>query len=149
MRTRLSLVSPLAAAALYVGAVLPAAAQQAHTPDQPVPVVRHVSALHDPGVRTLAVYRLAAAGDANVPARITVADSAGRLVASYQLRNSRVTTPMDIEVLNRDIMLQGETPAGLLTLQLYRLNDSEAASPVAGRWWIGDQQGALRGRVVR
>ena len=43
----------------------------------------------------------------------------------------------------------GETPSGVLTLQLYGQNDADAAAPVAGRWSRAGQEGSLRGRATR
>jgi len=157
MRAMRSLVSPLAAAvfsaAFSTAVVRPAAAQHTATPGTTArPVIQNAATTVKPAVRTVAVYRFAGTRDAGIPAEVTVADSAGRLVASYRLPGARTARPMEVAVLDTDpgdLVLDGETPSGQLTLQLYGQNDPAAAGSVAGRWWLGGLQGALRGRVVR
>jgi hypothetical protein len=56
---------------------------------------------------------------------------------------------MVVTVLDTDLVLQGETPSGVLTLQLFGQNDAATTDAVAGRWWLGEQKGELRGRAVR
>ena len=77
---------------------------------------------------------------------MTVADSLGALVASFRLPGEPTARPMLVTVLDTDLVLQGETPSGVLTLQLYRQNDSDTTDAVAGRWWLGDREGELRER---
>jgi hypothetical protein len=96
--------------------------------------------------RPVATYHLAAGRDAGLPARVTVSDSAGALVASYQPAAGGAARALAVAVLDTDLVLQGETPTGLLTLVL----DGQAVAPagrVTGRWALGDRGGPLRGRV--
>ena len=55
---------------------------------------------------------------------------------------------MMVEVLGNDLVLQGNTPSGVLTLVLYGQSDG-ATAPLTGRWMLGTEQGELRGRVAR
>jgi hypothetical protein len=70
-------------------------------------------------------------------------------VASYRLARGRGTGPMMVDALATDLMLQGQTPAGLLTLLLYRQNNSDAEDTFVGRWSLGEHGGELRGRTTR
>ena len=137
----------LAAAAALCAAARPAAAQHAAVPDHARPAA-HADA-GAAAVRPLASYRLAAARRAALPAEVTVADSAGALVASYRLPGTADARPMAVTVIGTDVVLQGETPAGVLTLQLYGQNDADAAAPVEGRWSRAGQEGSLHGRATR
>ena len=99
----------------------------------------------DAAPRTVAVYRFDGWRAPGLPAEVTVADSADRLVATYRLRGHRVARPMEVSIVDEDVVLQGETPAGVLTIQLYR--QERAGADVAGRWYVGRQHGELRGRA--
>jgi hypothetical protein len=145
MRPTLSLVLPLAAAALSA-TVHPAAAQSV-TSDQARPAVQYAAPAAAP--RALVSYRFVAPRVAGLPAQVTVADSAGSIVASYRLSGDRAARPMVVTAFETDLVLQGDTPAGVLTLHLYRANDPEATRAVDGHWWLGSRQGTLRGRGER
>jgi hypothetical protein len=150
MRTTLSLLSPLATAVLFAAAVTPASAQHAAAPDHVRPVVGHAAVAAAPApLRTVAVYRFGASREAGLPSQVTVADSAGRLVASYRLPGSVAARPMMVDVLDTDIILQGATPTGMLTIVLYGQNDPVAAGAIDGRWSLGEQHGALRVSAAR
>jgi hypothetical protein len=144
-----SILSPLAATALCVAAVRPAAAQQAAA-DAVRPAIRH--ALATSGTvqpRTLAVYRFGASQVAGMPTQVTVADSAGELVANFRRPGARDAVPMVVDVLGTDITLHGATPSGVLTLVLYGQNDPDASGALVGHWALGTRQGELRGRAER
>jgi hypothetical protein len=141
MRTILSTLSAVALGAVVAS---PVAAQQAVATTAARPVVRSA-----PASRPLAIYRLTGARDGALPATVTVADSAGTLVASYRLPGARDEQPMAVFVLDTDLVLQGETSTGILTLQLVGLNDAEPAGAITGRWWLAGQSGALRVRAAR
>ena len=146
MSTPHSLHFPLAAAALCAAAFSPVAAQQAAAPDYIRPVVELAAVTPGaPILRTVAVYRFPSPRDAGMPAQVTLADSSGQLVAAYRLAGARSVSPMMVEVLNNDLVLQGETPSGVLTLVLYRQAAPEATGAFAGHWLLGDRQGELRG----
>ena len=148
MRASLSLLTPLAVAALCAAA-RPAAAQHTafSTEVRPAVQVSDANAADEP--RTVASYRIAATRRVGLPAEVTVADAKGTLVASYRLPGAALTHPMVVTVIDTDLVLQGETPSGVLTLQLYKQNDADAAAPVSGRWSLGGQRGELRARATR
>jgi hypothetical protein len=150
MRLIRSILSPLAATALCAAAVRPAAAQRAATTEYVRPAVRHAASTPDTvQLRTLAVYRFGASQLAGMPSQVTVADSAGELVATFRRPNTRDSVPMVVDVLGTDITLHGATPSGVLTLVLYGQNDPDASRTLVGRWTLGDRQGELRGRAER
>ena len=98
--------------------------------------------------RTLAEYRFASTRGADLPARVTVADSAGVLMASFHLPGDRDARPMLIVALEQGLVLQGQTPNGVLTIELFGQSDP-AKGWFDGRWKLGAQEGRLRGRVTR
>jgi len=83
------------------------------------------------------------------PSRVTVADSAGTIVASATLNGQPSQLPMTVTIINSDLVLQGQTPEGVLTLQLSRQNEGDETIPANGRWMIGKVEGTLRGRVAK
>ncbi len=97
---------------------------------------------------TVAVYRFGNGNSAGLPAQVSIADSAGTLVASFRLANG-VSRPMSIAIADNDILLQGATVSGLLTLVLYEQNDYVTPGAVIGRWRLGDREGGLRGQASR
>lgn len=150
MRATLSYVLPLAAAALL--AATPAAAQRAASQRAAArPVAPDLATAGT--VRPVATYQLRSTHTTRLPEHITVADSAGGLVAHYRLPGDRTTYPMLVVVMGSDLVLQGETPAGILTLELFDANDSREASarPAAaqGRWHVDAQHGVLQSRPGR
>lgn len=145
MRATFSLLA-LAATAATSAVATPAAAQQpARTPV-------HLAAARTPSSgaepRTVAVYRLVSFHASGMPSQVVIADSAGRLVAAYRLHDESRSYPMMVDVSGAGLVLQGETPDGMLTLYLY-----DPSTPSEGRadghWWLGEQEGELRGRVLR
>ena len=147
MRSTFVIALSLAAASL---ASAPAAnAQRAVAARTVAPEVAPAAA-----VRPVATYRLlASANDRTLPEHITVSDSAGALVASYRLANDNTTYPMLVVALGTDLVLQGETRAGVLTLEIFDGNTSPDATPkdatTTGRWHLAGRQGELRTRATR
>jgi hypothetical protein len=137
MPTTFSRVSPLAAVALAAALARPAAAQPA------------VAVSSEAAPRTIATYRFTGARDGTMPTQVTIADSSGVLLASFRLPGDRAARPMAIDLTDSDLVLQGETPAGVLTLRFYQPADAASKGLVSGRWWLGEQDGVLRGRVTR
>lgn len=134
----------LAIAALATVAVRPAGAQAVAA--APVrPAVGHAPAAFP---RAVAIYRFTTPRLAGIPTQVTVSDSAGQLVASFRLPGSNSSHPMLALVVGDELVLQGETPRGVLTLQLAGQQESQPAA-VIGRWRLEDQEGELRGRVRR
>jgi len=134
-----------AVAALALAAAAPLHAQRtAVSPASPAPrLALHASPSGAP--RALAVYRLSAPQHAGLPSEVTVADSAGDVVASYQLADGRTVGPLVVGVIDSGLVLQGETAAGLLTLVLYPADAAPVtgARRVVGQWALGDRQGHL------
>ena len=150
MRLIRSILSPLAVVALSAAALQPAAAQQDATAGHVRPALRSVRGNPDTAaLRTLAVYRFTASTIVGLPSQVTVADSAGELVATFRRPGAADALPMVVDVLGRDITLHGATPSGVLTLVLYGENDPDASGALVGRWMVGGREGALRGHAER
>ena len=142
MRTKLSFLSAIALSAVLAS---PAAAQ-AVANNYVRPVVEKTDA---PVIRTIAIYKFTASRILRLPTTITVADSAGQLIANFRLANASEVGAMSVDVMGNDIILQGETPRGLLTLVLYRANAADVPSSFIGYWSLGnDEHGELRGRTT-
>jgi hypothetical protein len=77
---------------------------------------------------------------------VTVADSAGALVANTRLRGETAVRPLTVSVIESDLVLQGETPEGVLTLVLDRQATGTEPKVTSGRWALGSAEGTLRGR---
>lgn len=98
--------------------------------------------------RPVATYELRVGlPDRTMPAKVVVADSAGALVASFRRTTDGAAIPLIVNVEGSDLVLHADTDAGLLELVLHRQNESAARSRVTGRWTLGQQQGALQGRL--
>lgn len=147
MRPPASFYSLFAAAALVVAAGSPAAAQSSVATGY-ARLAANRTASPDARVRKLATYDFDSPLE-GMPARVTVADSAGTLVASFRARGTRFDQPMKVAVADRDILLEGQTVRGLLTIVLYDQNDAVPAGSIIGTWALGAYQGELRARAVR
>ena len=137
MRPHSSLFVFVTAATLAV-ATRPIAAQQASA--QPVPSASRIVATYDFGFARRAVA---------FPSIVTVADSAGTLVAQAAITGQRREVPMTVTILETDLVLQGETPDGVLTMVLDRQNEGGNTRVASGRWMLGTAEGTLRGRVKK
>ena len=86
---------------------------------------------------------------AAVPTRVTVADSAGTLVASYRVDGAAAPLPMTVGLRGSDLLLSTDTPDGLLTIVLHQQGGAGGAAgdAVTGHWRVGAHGGLLRGRV--
>ena len=80
----------------------------------------------------------------NFPMKVTVTDSAGTLVASTVLQGERIQRPLTVAVIETDLVLQGETPDGVLTLVLDKQADGTTPKVADGRWSLGRAEGKLR-----
>lgn len=85
--------------------------------------------------------------NAAFPRSVTVVDSAGTLVARVELGAEQKSVPMTVTVIERNLVLQGETPDGVLTLVLDRQNEGGETRLASGTWTLGNAQGQLRGRA--
>lgn len=147
MRTPASFYSLFAAAAIVFAAGSPAAAQPTVATGY-ARLAANRTATPDARIRNLASYEFDSSFE-GMPTRVTVADSAGTLVAFFRARGSRVDQPMKVAVADRDILLEGQTVRGLLTIVLYDQNDAMPAGSIIGTWTLGAYQGELRARSVR
>jgi hypothetical protein len=89
-----------------------------------------------------------AARTASFPRSVTVADSAGTIVARVDLDGTSRAVPMTVTVIERNLVLQGDTPDGVLTLVLDRQNEGGETKLATGTWTLGKATGQLRGRVT-
>lgn len=134
MTPRPILASALAAAALALLAA-PAAAQQGRAGVAASP-------------RVLARYDFAAPkGGIPFPSTITVADSAGQLVASARVAGSLAPVPMVVHVIESDLVLEAATSDGILTVVLDKQAEGGAIRVSSGRWVLGKTEGRLRARA--
>lgn len=132
MRSRILLSAVTAAAALGLAAT-PAAAQQGRVVSHRTP---RVLATYDFGTKQRAIA---------FPTTVTVADSAGQLIARVAVPGATEELPMTVTVIDTDLVLQGDTPDGVLTLVLDRQNEGGRARVATGRWSLGRAEGQLRG----
>lgn len=140
-------IATLTLAVALLSTVRSAAAQAAQTAVRRADVA---AAAVIPAARTLAVYRLGPSRPAlpDLPVRVTVADSSGTLVARYRADRAAGERTMAVTVMQTDLVLQAETPSGLLTLVLERQNDAPGGA-LTGRWSLGADGGVLRARSAR
>ncbi len=142
MRSIRTLLTIAAATTLGAASFSPAAAQAGNYAAAPR------ATYADPIVRTLATYRFATAHVSGMPFEVTIADSAGTLVGTYRAHGSAAPQPMIVTSTGADLVLQGTTPHGVLTLRLDNQNGG-SDSAITGHWWLGNQEGDLTGRVTR
>lgn len=127
------ILSAIAMAAIMIGASATTAAAQ--RPSDPAR-----------GARVVATYRFDMAHRGAFPSIVTVADSAGILVASARMPGESAARPLEVTVLQSDVIVQGETPSGILTLTLSRESQGGARPLTTGRWSLGNEVGKLKGR---
>jgi len=77
------------------------------------------------------------------PRSVTVADSAGTILARINVAGSARSIPMTVTVIDTDLVLQGQTPGGLLTLVLDKQNEGGETRLATGSWTLGHTQGRL------
>jgi hypothetical protein len=87
--------------------------------------------------------------DRTMPSVVTVADSAGRLVATYRLPKDSTEHPMGVFVYNDDLVIVGETTRGVLEMVFENQAQHGPGSTITGRWSRGTEEGLLQGRVKR
>jgi hypothetical protein len=123
------------AAAVLTLAAAPLSAQQAN-------------AIPQGNTRVVATYDFWNAHNvAAFPRSVTVADSAGVIIARVELDAQQNSVPMTVTVIDRNLVLQGQTTEGILTLVLERQNEGGETKLTSGTWTLGKAQGQLRGRV--
>jgi hypothetical protein len=135
------------AAVVALAAARPAAAQRATS--QALPVASTSAASYETAhaaARVVAQYAVSGAhGAPGAPAQITVSDVGGELAARVRLVGESASRPMTVTVMDTDVVLQAETPRGLLTFVLRGQNDD--AAMLGGRWSLGTAAGTLRART--
>ena len=125
----------LATAAALAFAAAPLAAQQSN-------------AIPTSTARVVASYDFFnAPNSAAFPRSVTVADSAGTIVAHVDVAGESKSIPMTVTVIERNLVLQGQTADGVLTLMLDRQNEGGVIKLTSGTWTLGKAQGQLRERV--
>lgn len=135
MHMRHYAVAIAAAAAMLCTVVTPAAAQQER-------------AATTSAARPLATYAFnIARRPVGFPSQVVVSDSAGSLVAHAQIRGETTPRPMTVTVIGADLVLQGWTPRGMLTLVLDGQNQGGEIQVARGRWTLDDEEGTLRGNL--
>jgi hypothetical protein len=108
---------------------------------------QNTSALPTGSARVVAAYDFwNGSKDATFPRSVTVSDSAGTIIARVQLANEGRSVPMQVTVIESNLVLQGETPDGILTLVLDRQNEGGDIKLATGTWTLGNASGQLRRR---
>lgn len=136
-----------AAVLSMVTATSPAEGQRAIASNVVRPVVQ--PAAGDAAVpRTIAIYQFEASRTLGMPNQVTLLDSLGKLSATFTLPGNRAEQPMMVDATESDIVLQGRTPSGILTLVLFQASPG-TLSPLRGHWYLNDREGELAGRGAR
>jgi len=139
MSSRTRFTALVAAAAITA---VPAAAQQALAIGSTGPAVASSTP-----ARIVASYDFRnAPRDIAFPRNVTVADSAGSLLATVSVADDVRTIPMTVTIIERSLVLQGLTDDGVLTLVLDRQNEGGTTTLASGSWTLGSRHGQLRGR---
>ncbi len=100
--------------------------------------------------RVVATYAIRnASRDVALPRTVTVSDSAGLIVAHASINGEPRQIPLTVMALESDLVLQGQTTQGVLTLVLDRQNEGGATRMSSGRWMLGAAEGTLRARAKR
>lgn len=97
--------------------------------------VRRVVATYDFGSRPR---------DIAFPRMVSVVDSAGTLIGKASILGDSREIPLTVTIMNSDLVLQGQTADGVLTLVLENQNDVGAKGGTTGRWILGNIRGTLR-----
>ena len=144
MHTFASVRLAVATAALAVVTVSSAAEAQRAVASS---VIR-TDVLPSTALHTVAIYQLDASRTIGMPNQVTLADSLGKLFATFTLPGNRTEQPMMVDVTDTDIVLQGQTPSGIVTLVLFQSTPGTLA-PLRGHWYLGEREGELFGRGTR
>ncbi len=125
----------LAAAAASLTLAAPLAAQR-------------TSAIPDGTSRVVATYDFRnSTASLAFPRSVTIADSAGAILARVDLAGTVRSVPMLVTVIDNNLVLQGDTPDGVLTLVLDKQNEGGATRLTSGTWTLGKAAGKLVGRA--
>jgi hypothetical protein len=80
--------------------------------------------------------------DQVMPATITVKDSSGVAVATFQPENDQEAHPVKATVKNPDLVINGEAPKGPFEIVL-----QHQGPEITGRWTYGGDTGKLTGKI--
>jgi hypothetical protein len=131
------------------GVAAPTLAQAARAAAAPVAPAAEGVRAHAPAVRVVAEYVVRHPRRA-FPLAFTVADSAGRLQASYRVADAAQPREMTVTVRGADLVLRAETEEGPLVLVLEQQADAaRAGRTLRGRWHFQGAEGLLQGRAQR
>lgn len=109
---------------------------------------QRTNAMPEGGARIVAAYDFRNAPREGVfPRSVTVADSAGTILARVDVAGEQRSFPMTVTVIESNLVLQGQTPDGLLTLVLDRQNEGGETKLTSGTWTLGAKSGQLRGKI--
>jgi hypothetical protein len=109
---------------------------------------QRTSAMPAGATRVVATYDFrTSATNPSFPRSVTIADSAGAILARVDFAGTRRSVPMLVTVINNDLVLQGDTPDGVLTLVLDNQNEGGSTRLTTGTWTLGNAAGSLRGRA--
>ena len=109
---------------------------------------QRTSAMSAGAARIVATYDFRNAPSlASFPRSVTIADSAGAILARVDVAGTVRSIPMLVTVIEHNLVLQGETPDGLLTLVLENQNEGGTTRLRTGTWTLGKAEGKLRGRA--
>ena len=81
------------------------------------------------------------------PRAVTITDSAGAILARVDLAGAVRSIPMLVTVIENTLVLQGDTPDGVLTLVLDKQNEGGTTRLTRGTWTLGKAEGTLVGRA--
>ncbi len=109
---------------------------------------QRTSAIPAGAARVVATYDFRnAPANAAFPRSVTIADSAGAILARVDFAGTVRSVPMLVTVIDNNLVLQGETPDGVLTLVLDKQNEGGATRLTTGTWTLGKAEGKLVGRA--
>jgi hypothetical protein len=109
---------------------------------------QRTSAMPAGATRVVATYDFRTnATNASFPRSVTITDSAGAILARVDFAGTMRSVPMLVTVIENDLVLQGDTPDGVLTLVLDKQNEGGSTRLTTGTWTLGKAAGSLRGRT--
>lgn len=138
----------LAGAAAAQGATASAAAStSASTSASDIVLVdgKPIGAAEQWGAKPVGEYDLTivTAGEL-MPAHLTIADSAGKVVSFMSARGEQKVMPLEVTVNGTDLKLVLNRAHAPITMHLLRRGDH-----VSGKWAVGDDVGTLEGAVAK
>lgn len=137
-------VSSLAAVTLCFTAAASAAAQAMDSSKAAAPATPTINAARW-DARPVGVYNLELTlPERQMPARLTVSEVDGKLVASLLPEGDNEAHEMAITVKDTALFFDAEAPRGHVQIVLQHEGDR-----IAGSWSMGFQRGTLRGTIAR